>query len=410
MSRYDYFILGIFILSPNVLTTFGIDLKIYYLFIILLSFILIVINNNTFFQKSIILKVIVILCCCLCLWKLQTDHSPGMKILSLNVMGMGVVFSCLPYAPLKKNKDRYLQFLLVFYIVLCVLSILERVFTQHLFTFNVDAEEFGFIYYGDSMFRSFGLIGHPLQNALVVSTIMSFILISKIRYKYWLWLLGYVAILCFNTRSSIFGNAALLIVYSLYENLSKKGSPKIFLFATFFIVMTYISIYYIGLGGRLLQYGLIDEDGSAGVRIKIWSIFSYYGISDFLFGYNFDKIQLMLYSSGLRLTENFWLDYTFRYGFIAVILLTILYSLFIHELSRGFSKFDICFTSATFLLLASTNNSLSCSWLPMYYFFYCYWVFRPQKANISNLPLLRSKLRRSYVDVGSIIRKCKSIN
>ena len=391
MNKYDYFILGIFILSPNVLTTFGFNLKMYYTFIIVLSFILAFFNNNTFFQKSIILKIIVILSFCLSVWKLQTDHSPGMKVLSLNVLGMGIVFSCLPYAPLKKDKDRYLQFILVFYIVLCVLSIWERAFTQHLFTWNVDAEEFSFIYYGDSMFRSFGLIGHPLQNALVVSTIMSFILISKIRYKYWLWFLGYVAILCFNTRSSIFGNAALLIVYSLYENLNKKGNPKLVLFTTFFIVMAYVSIYNIGLGGRLLQYGLIDEDGSAGVRIKIWSIFSYYSISDFLWGYDFNQIQKMLYSAGLHLTENFWLDYTFRYGFVAVILFTILYSLFVHELSRGFSKFEKYFTSATFILLASTNNSLSCSWLPLYYFFYCYWVFRPQKANISNRPLIRLK-------------------
>ena len=91
---------------------------------------------------------------------------------------------------------------LSFYILECSLAIIERIFSTNLPILRVGESLWkGIDTAEDSSFRSEALLGHPLQNALIVISAMSFILVSKlsINWKFGLWGLGFLALLCFNT-------------------------------------------------------------------------------------------------------------------------------------------------------------------------------------------------------------------
>jgi hypothetical protein len=237
---------------------------------------------------------------------------------------------------------------------------------------------------GVADFRSTGLYGHPLYNALMVSIAMTFFLISslKLKYKFMLWMMGFVAVLCFNARAGIVMNAAVLAVYlfhSVFINQNIKPSVKIqvvliglavFVFGAFLLVNG-------NFGGRLIQMGLFD-DGSAQVRVDIWEVFKYYSIGDFFCGMDHRQISMILYKLELSATENFWLDWLFRFGIIFLIPLSILYCRFISKEMIGYPLFSKLLVLISFLMIASTNNSLSSNFMALFYFLLLTRLFHPK--------------------------------
>lgn len=232
-------------------------------------------------------------------------------------------------------------------------------------------------------YRSWALHGHPLQNALIVSTMMSFILFSglKEQIKVPLWIMGYIAILCFNTRSSIVGNALIFgcyLLYTIFKDRTVRIKTKRHL-----IVITIISLTGLvwlmnsyGLGGRLLNMGLFD-DSSAQVRVDTWSLFNYFSIEDFIWGISHLQYQRLLYVCDLFATENFWIDWLLRLGVVFLVPFIVLYFIFVRSLYKGYSFVSKCFTAATFLLIASTNNSLSSTFVPTFVFVMSIFIFHP---------------------------------
>ena len=89
----------------------------------------------------------------------------------------------------REYRPQILLFLaLAFYSTECGIAVYERITTNRLFTYDTDIME-GFVTIGDSIaseFRSFSLLGHPLNNANVVSLFMGFLLVNnslKNKYK-----------------------------------------------------------------------------------------------------------------------------------------------------------------------------------------------------------------------------------
>lgn len=242
---------------------------------------------------------------------------------------------------------------MVFYCAVCGLALIERVLSVNLLASNIGVSEDGF--------RSWALCGHPLSNALLISIAMSFIILSDMKRKLELFFLGMVALLCFNTRSSMMYWAAAAVLYYFYLVKShNKLSKKYFYYLMFAGVAVTVLMVYFGFGNRIITMGAYDES-SAAVRVAIFDIFNYYPLSDFKFGYPAKDLQMIQYRSGIygMIIENYWLLFLLRFGYIFTSILSVLMLTFMWKNLKGRKLFDIFYILAAFLMVSSTNNSLS---------------------------------------------------
>lgn len=295
------------------------------------------------------------------------------------------LFGCLPKISSSSTKKdvaiwRFVAKLVLFlFVTEFAVCAIEKVSGNYLFA---DATQIKLEDNGE--FRSYALLGHPLQNALIMSTIMSFILISpiKINIKMTLWILGYVSILCFNTRSSIIGNALIFTIYVFYTVFVRKGVKarvkKWLIFASFFAfgVIAVLIVKY-DLGGRLLKMGVNDDAGSTQTRLDAFSILTSYSFSDLTWGIDARYYDMILARSGIKILENWWIDFILYFGTLPFLIMIILYVLLIVHLYKGYDKFSIFISVITFWLICSTNNSLAATWVPLFLYMLLIKVFNP---------------------------------
>lgn len=281
----------------------------------------------------------------------------------LNVLVLPLVVSYILDYPFLIDRNKVQNIILRFFVMECSLAVIERIFKFN--TFPVISDSGVALDWTWEGFRSTAFQSHPLSNALIVFTIMNFILCSSlsVKKKYYYWLLGLIALLCFNTRSSIVGCCLLFGIFSL-KKLLERGIGKrerIMLMACMclFPVVGYVLLTH-GLGNRLLELGLFD-DSSAAVRVKVFEIFDFFQLKDFILGYPAEKIDDILLVSGLSdyCIENYWLVYILKFGIIFTILIAYFYGVFFVRLLGNASFFYKVFLLIGFLLISSTNNSLA---------------------------------------------------
>lgn len=263
------------------------------------------------------------------------------------------------------NKTKVIKFIYFFFYIECGIAIIEKIFMIHLFPqVGIAGDLFDLDYSGE--FRSTALLGHPLANATVITLILSFILLSNKPFKRKLlyWLLGFLAILCFNTRMAIVLNIGVFTIYCssifFYKNTSIWNRTYIIVFL---LISGCIIGYAIskGFGGRLINMGLYDE-GSASVRMDIWDIFDYYSVGNLLYrGIDFVQLNNIMFNAGVgqMIIENFWLVFLLRFGFLMLILMTIAYCLFFRNLSKGLTIRQCLYIYIPFLIQTSSFNSIA---------------------------------------------------
>lgn len=396
--RINILIILLIILGTNVIGVLEISESLYYFFLILLSIFPILHNYPSILkeQSQLTLLIFTLL---YSMYMLYVDRGEGTRSTAMAIVGPPMLLSALPIH--YKNAYRYQHFWhLIMIIIICgfisetFLSIYERISGRNVFGWHGEII-FSLDILGSIEYRSTALYGHPLGNALLVSTAMSFILISNLKnkIKYPLWLLGYLSILCFNTRGSIVGNALLLITYIGYILISKKkmkDSTKISIMisALLIVFVGYFSIFHFGFGGRLLDMGLVD-DSSAQVRIDAWSVFESYSIKDFLYLHSFNEVLMIKYSLGLNNLENPWLGILLRNGLLFLIPYVVLYYILIKKILREYGLFEKLFVTTTYFLLASTSNSFDTSFISLFYFLLLCVLFTPS--------LFKAIVKRKYL-------------
>lgn len=279
------------------------------------------------------------------------------------------------------TQKKIVNLLFVFYVIECIFAITEKIAGIHILGWTDSEGSIVDKLTNEEGFRSAALLGHPLQNALMVSTIMSFILFSNIRFtvKIGLWILGYFSILCFNTRSSMVGNAIVLTFYMAYYAFhgGKNGSRwKTISLGFILIVGIILLLTKTSLGGRLATMGLVD-DSSAQVRIDVWRIFDYYDLNSFLWGNHSEMAEYIVDSIGLVATENFWIDWMLHFGLAEILIYLFMVKIVVSRLYCGYDRINIIVTAGTFWLISSTNNSLSFTYVPMALYLLCIIVFNP---------------------------------
>lgn len=333
-----------------------------------------------------------------CMLVLLLIRGAGGYIGVLNCFIMPVAFSYTTSIVIKRYpsvKKKLRRIVLMFFLIECSLAIIEKILGINVFPFLGTNETTGYVNEINTGFRSTALQNHPLQNALCVSIVMAFILCSdyKLIKKFILFFFGYIALLCFNTRGSIVLWAIFFAIYIL-KNYHKYRLPEkigiILLVITFVSILISLIINY-GFGERLLNFGLLDES-SAGQRILIFGVFNIYSLSDMLLGLESDKLENSLDILNVGIVENPWLAILFSHGLIVLIFMVILFYQLFKRLFICYTKFNKLYLSFTFLIIASTNNSLVTpgAYLPL--FIICSYIFS-EKNDTENSTLLLAKQR-----------------
>ena len=261
------------------------------------------------------------------------------------------------------QKETCLKMILLSYVVTCVMAIVERVFLYHFFPLVLTDDELIFQFQSQEGFRSTALHNHPLSNALFITIIMLFIFVSKMKntYKLLFWGLGYLAILCFNTRSSMILWPLLLAIYFIYENFRNKKMDVIHVYGLTAVVVAglFFAVSTFGLGDRLFEAKALMDD-SANVRVAVWEMFTKQDLLKlfFSFGYSSQETAMIMSHSNIHIIENSFVIFFFNYGGILFIAVLVSYYFAFRQYMSRYTIFQSLFCILGFLVLGNTNNGI----------------------------------------------------
>lgn len=305
-------------------------------------------------------KSLILLTCMTLLYFIVTGQTDGFSVL-INAIILPVLISSILLRLNEKDKNRIFGLILMFFFVNSFVAIFERVVGYNLLPYYSGGELSDVSYDFDiSTFRSSALRNHPLGNALLTTCIMGFILVSyriKGRMKLLLFFIGFISVMCFNTRSSIMIAGGILFFYLLYNIFitNEIGISRVTLFVLTGICIG--AIYYLfsmGFGGRLLEKDNLN-DTSVEARLLLFEKFLSLDISNYFFGMSNDKILALVNLSHI---ENFWILFLFRFGIIIFIAYIVCFYRLFRRWLRGYHWTEVVVPTAMFLLVASVNNSI----------------------------------------------------
>ena len=269
------------------------------------------------------------------------------------------------------------------YLAECLIAIVEYVLQSHIFGWADTTYHKGLVHFDTaSGFRSVALLGSPLNNALIVTTMMLFYLFNDdipfIR-KISLWILGLVAIFCFNARSAIIINLMSFVIYIVGQTMKRNriGGRHHALFTI--IVLTIVWLMYDNRwGARLWNLHDISNDSSINVRFRLFKYIANTDWSNYLWGNSVESIRHEMNTQiGVRIIENFWILYIFHLGLVATLFFTACYFVLCRMLLKSYRLFDKVVIAGAFLLLASVNNSLYSGFVPLFTFLLCCYLNQP---------------------------------
>lgn len=283
------------------------------------------------------------------------------------------------FEELKSREIRILKyFVLIFYLIECTLAIYERITLTNVFISIESAKIIDFYNQEDWSFRSTSLMGHPLANALIVTTILSFILLNKsfnLITKILITALGYISLYCFNARGAIIVSTLLILPYLFF--LIKK-SPKRNIRKFVYLLLIIVSVLFIfnvansPLGGRLFNEENI-LDGSAQTRLEVLNFYSFLTSEQLLYGspYLYNYLMGKLGAGGV---ENGVIVLIINYGIISAIILLILLINFHYKKLTVYTKGERIWIMTIFYIIGTMNPNLSSPivwtiWLLSYYAF-----------------------------------------
>ena len=229
----------------------------------------------------------------------------------------------------------------------------------------------------DWSFRSSGFLGHPLANALCISTIMGFILTSRmsIFYRLVYLILGFVSLLCFNARGAILIWILLATIYLLNLIRNRKTKKTVSLLLVCFLLtmayLVYSAMVNYGVGGRIVEGNIMD--GSANTRLEVFDAFNYINTSDLWFGNSLNYIPIMN-KLGAGGVENSYVVLIIYYGIFIFALLALLYYSLVKRFLKDYSLYFKFIILSSFLLVGSTNNGLVNA-MPWGFLILCFYTF-----------------------------------
>jgi len=260
---------------------------------------------------------------------------------------------------LDENRRLKLTSLIIgFVAVNAAIGVCERIAGVNLFVFP----EMG----GTEYFRATALMGHPLENAFITSSVAFLVpaMPWSVARKAAVLALMLAGILAFGARSSfavtlILGAAALLYIAAV---ALARGKMRVSTLAA----APWFGLLAIGagaalalgtsLGERIVQLAKIDA--SAQARIDVFRLFNYLSPGDLLYGVDFAEINFLLKTyKEVAIIENCWIGLLLMLGAILFAVFAVSLLTFLRSIARGRGALAF-FAVMAFLVVASTSNSL----------------------------------------------------
>ena len=249
---------------------------------------------------------------------------------------------------------------LIVWFVACnaAIAVCERLAGVNLFVFpNMGGVEY---------FRATALMGHPLENAFITSSVMFLVpaMPWSASRKFAVLTVCMAGILAFGARSSfaatlLLGGVAVLFFAS---RALLRGEMR---------VSTIAAAPWIGLvtlaAGAALTFGtslgeriveLAKFDASAQTRLDVFKLFDYLSPSQLLYGVDFAEINFLMKTyKDVSIIENCWIGLLLMLGAILFVVFALSLLGFFRSIARGRGALAF-FAIVNFLLVASTSNSL----------------------------------------------------
>lgn len=255
-------------------------------------------------------------------------------------------------------KDRVLYWLKVFFVVNCGLAIVERALSTVIIR---PTEEAVF-----ESFRSYGLLGHPLNNGLVVGFLtLFFVIISRNTSTKFFYLgLGIMAIFAFGARTALAAvilGFPFLLYFDLRNYDEDEAAGRFFTYLLLFFVMLGLIAFVLvatPFGERIFASANFDDD-SADVRARVFDMFRHFTPGDLSWGIGEDQIMTAMYLEKVDIIENFWIIWVFKYGTVLTVLLGLFLLRFLFSLFHTLPFPVRLILLGVVLLIASGNNSMA---------------------------------------------------
>jgi hypothetical protein len=229
-------------------------------------------------------------------------------------------------------------------------------------------------------FRSRSLMGDPLNNAMIITTILAFVVTTKKLnsfYKIAFFLLGFFSLLSFNARWATIISVLLIfprLIFDViihYKNKINPGLLMILLGGIIYLLTTFL--INSDFGGRLF-HGEKLLDGSAETRIVVFDFYKYLNSWDLLLGnpLNEQILKVKLNAAGI---ENGLIALIIKFGMVFTIYFIFILLKMYYYLLKRYQKLDRIFLLVTFFLVGFSNPNLVIS-IQYIIFLFSYYSFR----------------------------------
>ena len=261
---------------------------------------------------------------------------------------------------LDEERRRKLTAFIIYFVVLnAAIGIVERVAGVHFLMFGeLDTS---------SLFRASALLGHPLENAFITSSVM--FLAVAMPWSAWkkaiILSICMAGILAFGARSS-FGVTILLgtmaAIYFGGQALIRRKMRLSTLAAAPWIALVGLAAgaaltFGTVLGERIVKLAKFED--SAQTRVEAFRIFDYLSADNMLYGIEFAEVNFLLDTyKDVQIIENCWINIFLWLGAILFVVFVASLLGFFRSISRGRGAIA-AFAVLNFLLVASTSNSIS---------------------------------------------------
>lgn len=245
-------------------------------------------------------------------------------------------------------------------------------------------------------FRASALLGHPLGNAMAISTINIFILCSNLssKIKITSFILVIISLFCFNERGNIIISfiCSLPMLFLQYKSESSKNKLKIRNIALPLLGVIIYILSTTDLGGRLFNVDH-SEDASILARLEALESFSHLNQQDLFLG-NPNNYNNLVDKMGLAGIENGVITILIYHGLIIGIPALILLILFQNnKLNASYPTLSKILILITFYGIGITNPHISNPY-QWFIFISSYYAFRPIKKY--NRQLYDKKVKSLY--------------
>lgn len=251
------------------------------------------------------------------------------------------------------------------FFVNAVIGIAEFVFGFRLTPFVIEGVEFG------QEWRSSALLGHPLSNALMTGSYVLALALGAGREMPFV--LRAIVFATTALSMAVFGGRAatfilliflaLMALQRLFAILAGRAfdlrSVWLLLALIPVTILSIVFIYDVGFFDRFLSR-IFDDDGSAGTRLAMFSLFRHLSWYDLFFGP--EPSHLMTYTTiyGLELgIESFWLAMIFVNGLVVAVPFFAALGLFCWTVASAAKRAPALWVFASFFAVASASLSLS---------------------------------------------------